>query len=286
MPRGPRGRRERVAADRAVRADSELGRLLRAMEVPNCRCMPRPLPAVKGETQERCLAGLPPYTRLLLVIFATMPGGVNQPCRHALARAAGFPEGVDLDMWAEMISLYQLQGGFADDSGDYVGVRPLPRPHTLATHEAILAELEERARNGQELFHPRDLRVERSDGVAVAGDKRKKQKGLINETVSPRLVDDWQKNDLRYHDHREMDIEDELLEEMRGSDTFWHRAEKGQRDRALHEEVLSVLQRQRRRQDDDGQRVGAFAGGADDLIGGVASVRTGAIDSSGGSTVH
>lgn len=169
----------RQSAPRALRADTEIGRLLRAIDVPEeCDglgggCPLRPLPTAQEagvESVEEALAGLDPCARLLAAVFGQMEDPVRRKgCRHCRQAGRDFPEGLGIDGWAELLA------GF--DPEDHAP-RPLPEPHMVATQAARVDVYDARESAGQELFHPADFRPGEDEGVSILGGARRRQGGI------------------------------------------------------------------------------------------------------------
>jgi hypothetical protein len=123
--------------ERALRRDTELGRVLAAVEVPDCRCKP----------ERNCLEGLENYP-------ADCPGEHAckhcplAPCKHVAAiDPRRFP--LTLSEWRELL--------LAHDPAGY-GEPPAPaEPRVAVTREARVAVLADRAWAGLGFWHAADL---------------------------------------------------------------------------------------------------------------------------------
>lgn len=133
-------------APRALRGDTDLGRLLLALEVPDCDC---PLPdvriglklrlALERYAAERGLDEVMGYLRLVLVVVRA------QPCRCTAVRG----HGLSVDEWVELLAEYDPAGYLEP---------PLDNEPSLAITRAGRVEMMTgRAEAGLAIEHPGDI---------------------------------------------------------------------------------------------------------------------------------
>ena len=146
------GPKEALYVPRPLRGDSDHGRILIRLDVPDCACK-----------DVVCLSGRVGYPQEC--------GGAEickdcpiKPCRHVLEKAAlvkkeGFPLG--LEEWAELLFDYDPRG--------YAQPPPPARGAAVFSRKTRVALLMRRAVDGVELYHPRDVTVleEEFDALAI-----------------------------------------------------------------------------------------------------------------------
>jgi len=146
-------------APKPVRNDSDLGRLLEALEVPDCDCETR-------ETREThewgpgCLADV------------AGPG-----CHHVLAAA----HEMSVERWAELLRGYD-PGGYADPPGP-------DAPAVLVDRRERIAVYAMRADAGVGLFHPADVTPLNRDRLGVLGGRRLREQSAVGIGPEPETDD-------------------------------------------------------------------------------------------------
>ena len=141
-----------IAAPKPMRSQTELGRLLISMEIPDCGCH-QPLTRICAHPDD-----CPGESRCEVCPIALLGG---EPCDHVLDADHPIP----IEHWAQLLLAYDYEG-YTD--------RPLDAtPRRAVTSDARVALYVDRARRGVEIFHPGDRHANHIDAVSVQAGKGK-----------------------------------------------------------------------------------------------------------------
>lgn len=160
---------------RPVRRDTDLGRLLQQLEVPENPLHPEepccpyerprlldeqdardPRPDWADEPRERNSCHLPPEYCFVLLVRGQFGQPLSMPCKHCLAA----DHRCTLEDWALLL---------ADHDPLEACPPPLPEPRVMLTHAERVAEYAMRAERGRHLYHPEDVLSASGVDVEAAG---------------------------------------------------------------------------------------------------------------------
>lgn len=170
-------------APRPIRTTTPQGRVLLALEVPDCSC---PDPDVDLTPDLESLQGA--YQLLIVIFRGTIPQ------LHIPAGQGRYPVGCPHSrLWFHQFTIAEWEELLANyDAGGYRRLPLAAAPMMAMSKSARIQIYSERAERGEYLFHPRDMSADQCDRVSIQGEKKLKQGDLIlidDEEHDPELVE-------------------------------------------------------------------------------------------------
>lgn len=156
-------------APRPLRRDCELGEILVALEVPDCKCPSGKFCLAMARNEPGKCPGKAACKECPPMLLG------DRPCRHALEAGATAERcGVTLDEWHALMVEYDREG--------MLDPPPAPSPLVKVTREAHVAASALRCGVGVRLYHPDDVLPETHDRIGVGGGLWLTQEGGLGES--------------------------------------------------------------------------------------------------------